>query len=346
MQFIDEAKIYVRSGDGGAGCVSFRREAHTPKGGPDGGNGGRGGSVILEVVPNLNTLIDFRYQQHFRAKKGDHGKGKNRDGAYAEDIIIPIPVGTQVFLEDADTIIFDAMNVGQRLVVAKGGDGGQGNANFKSSTNQAPRKATPGWPGEDMWLWLKLKLLSDVGLLGMPNAGKSTLLKQVTRATPKIADYPFTTLKPQLGVVYVDEKEFVMADIPGLIEGAHLGQGLGDRFLKHIERCNILVHLVDGTDPDFCERYQKIRNELSLYSETLSQKPEIVVLNKCDALLEEQIEEAMIALRQVSGTEVFAMSGVTGYGVKDVMRKAASYIAAPSEEEEEEDFNITAASSM
>ena len=326
MQFIDEAKIYIRSGDGGAGCTSFRREAHVPKGGPDGGNGGRGGDIIIEGVAGLNTLIDFRYEQHFRASKGEHGKGSDRNGSAGKDITIKVPVGTQVLLDDGQTMIMDVTKVGQQLVVAKGGKGGLGNACFKSSTNRAPRKSTEGWPGEESWLWLKLKLLSDAGLVGLPNAGKSTFLSKVSRAKPKIADYPFTTLKPQLGVVYTEQKEFVMADIPGLIEGAHKGQGLGDRFLKHIERCGVILHLVDGTEEDVVENYHIIRNELEKYSQTLSNKDEVLALNKCDALSEEESKRKRKVLEEASGKEVLVLSTVTGNGLNAVLHEVMNCV--------------------
>lgn len=320
MHFIDEAKIFTKAGDGGAGCVSFRREKFVEYGGPDGGNGGRGASIILEAVPGLNTLIDFRYKQHFKAPKGEHGKGKNRHGAAPDDIIIPVPVGTQVFDEEDETLIIDMTEVGQRLVLVKGGDGGMGNTHYKSSINQSPRRATPGYPGEERWVWLKLKLLSDAGLLGLPNAGKSTFLGAVSRAKPKIADYPFTTLKPQLGVVYIDDKEFVMADIPGLIEGAHQGIGLGDRFLKHVERCGVLLHLVDGTQDNVGESYTTIRNELAAYSEELAEKQEILALNKCDAMSDDDIAQKKQELAEVSGQKVYVISGATNQGITDVLR--------------------------
>ncbi len=326
MQFIDEAKIFVKSGDGGAGCVSFRREAHVPRGGPDGGDGGRGGSVAIEGIAGLNTLIDFRFKQHFKAKKGEHGKGKNRSGSASDDVLIKLPVGTQVFLEDEETLLIDITKVGQRMVIAKGGDGGVGNTNFKSSTNQAPKKATQGWAGEEMCLWLKLKLLSDVGLAGLPNAGKSTFVSRVTRAKPKIADYPFTTLKPQLGVAYIDEKEFVIADLPGLIKGASEGQGLGDRFLKHTERCSVLLHLLDVTEDDIVDNYHIIRNELESYSNKLSEKTEIIALNKCDSLPEEVIAEKKAELEKASNKEVFVISAVTGKGTENILRKLLKII--------------------
>lgn len=321
MKFLDEAKIYLRSGNGGAGAVSFRREKFIPMGGPDGGDGGRGGDIIFECVDGLNTLIDFRYQQHFKAQTGQHGSGRNRSGANAEPIIIKVPVGTQILEDDKETLIIDMMRPGQRFLMAKGGNGGWGNARFKTSTNQAPRHANPGEEGVEKWVWLRLKLISDAGLLGLPNAGKSTFLAAVSRAKPKIADYPFTTLTPQLGVVYVDGKEFVLADIPGLIEGASEGAGLGLRFLGHVERAGILLHLIDGTQEDVVGAYETIRAELEQYSETLAEKEEIVALNKCDALLDEEIAEKIAALEEVSSAEVFAISAISGKGVETVKRR-------------------------
>lgn len=320
MHFIDEAKIFIKSGDGGAGCVSFRREKFIDHGGPNGGDGGRGGSVIFEAVPSLNTLIDFRYQQHFKAKKGEHGKGQERSGASQEDLVIKVPVGTQIFDENGDIMLGDMQTPGQRLLLAKGGDGGLGNTHFKSSVNQAPQRATPGWPGEESWVWLKLKLLSDAGLVGLPNAGKSTFLSAVSRAKPKIADYPFTTLVPQLGVVYVDDEEFVLADLPGLIEGAHEGTGLGDRFLKHIERCGVLLHLIDGTQEEVGEAYRTIRYELEAYGQGLAEKPEIVALNKCDALPSDVISKKIKALKKLTSSPVMQLSSVTGKGKMEVVR--------------------------
>jgi len=324
MQFIDEAKIFLKSGEGGSGCVSFRREAHVPRGGPDGGNGGRGGSVIVESVPGLNTLIDFRYQQHFKARKGEHGKGSCRDGKASEDLIVKVPIGTQILADDGETILYDITQEGERHVVLKGGDGGKGNAEFKSSVNQAPRKATPGWPAQEIWVWLKLKLLSDAGLVGLPNAGKSTFLSAVTRAKPKIADYPFTTIKPQLGVTYVDGSEFVIADLPGLIEGAHEGHGLGHRFLKHVERCGVILHLVDGTDDGsgagVAERYQVIRNELEQYNPLLAEKHEVVALTKCDAMLPDEVEAKKLELEEVCGKSVFIISSVARKGTEELLR--------------------------
>lgn len=321
MHFLDEAKIIVKSGDGGKGCCSFRREKHIPRGGPDGGNGGKGGDIIFECIPGLNTLIDFRYTQHYRAKNGQSGMGSNRHGSDAEDIIVQVPAGTQVFIDDEDgTLLADFTRPGERLVALKGGEGGFGNTHYKSSTNRAPRRTTPGWPGQEMSLWLKLKLLSDVGLVGLPNAGKSTFVSAVSRARPKIADYPFTTVKPQLGVVYVDEKEFVVADLPGLIKGASEGHGLGHRFLKHVERCAVLLHLVDATDEKAAANYKLIRAELAQYSEGLIEKEEIVALTKCDALDDETIKKQKKALEKASGKKVFAISAPAGLGIKEVTR--------------------------
>lgn len=321
MKFLDEAKIYIRSGDGGKGCVSFRREKFIEHGGPDGGNGGRGGDVIAECIAGLNTLIDFRYQQHFKAKKGQQGMGSNCTGQSADDLIIQLPVGTQIFDEDKETLVADLTQVGQKIVLATGGQGGIGNQAFKSSTNQAPRQSVPPGEGQERWLWLRLKLMSEAGLLGMPNAGKSTFLASVTRAKPKIADYPFTTLNPQLGVVYIDGKEFVLADIPGLIEGAHEGVGLGIRFLGHVERAGILLHLIDGTQEDVVGAYKTIRKELKEYSKELAAKEEIVALNKCDALTKEEIKEKSAALKKASKKKVWNISAATGDGVQEVLRE-------------------------
>jgi GTP-binding protein len=320
MKFLDEAKIYVRSGDGGAGSVSFRREKFIEKGGPDGGNGGRGGSVVIESENALNTLIDYRYQQHFKAKKGGHGKGANRSGLAADDILLKVPVGTEILSEDRETVLADMDKEGMRITLLKGGRGGMGNAHFKSSVNQAPKYAQPGEPGEELWIWLRLKLLSDAGLLGMPNAGKSTFLAAVSRAKPKIADYPFTTLTPQLGVVYTDGHEFVLADIPGLIEGAHTGVGLGLKFLAHVERCGVLLHLVDGTLDDVAEAYHTIRNEVSEYSGKLETKPELVALNKCDALTKEAVKEKCKALKKASGRKIYPISAAAGTGLEELLR--------------------------
>lgn len=321
MKFLDEAKIYIRSGDGGAGCVSFRREKNAPEGGPDGGDGGRGSNVIFECVNGLNTLIDFRYQQHFKGSTGIHGMGKQRHGANGKPVIIRVPVGTQVLEEDKETIVADFTEPGQKFLFLKGGNGGWGNIHFKGPFNQAPKHANPGEPGQERWVWLRLKLFSDSGLLGLPNAGKSTFLASVSRAKPKIADYPFTTLTPQLGVVYIDGKEFVLADIPGLIEGAHEGAGLGLRFLGHVERCGILLHLIDGTQEDVVGAYKTIRNELAEYSDMLAEKEEVIALNKCDAIPEDEIKAKIKALKKASKKEVFAISAVTRSGVEDVLRR-------------------------
>ncbi len=319
MKFLDEAKIYIKSGDGGPGCSSFRREKFVSHGGPDGGDGGRGGSVYMECVDNLNTLIDFRYQQHFKAKNGHAGKGQNCHGLSSEDLIIRVPVGTEVLTEDKEHVIADFTEVGQRLMIAKGGDGGLGNAHFKSSVNQAPTRKTIGWPGEELWVWLRLKLISDAGLVGLPNAGKSTFLASVSAAKPKIADYPFTTLKPQLGVVYIDESEFVLADLPGLIKGAHEGIGLGDRFLKHVERAGVLLHLIDATSEDIIDSYKIIRNELLEYG--LADKKEIIALSKCDALPEDEIIKKINLMKKHTKNSVYAISSASKKGVKEVIRE-------------------------
>lgn len=308
MKFIDEAKIYVKSGDGGEGCVSFRREKFIPEGGPDGGDGGRGASIIMRAVTGLNTLVDYRFQQHFKGARGQHGMGKQRYGKSAEDMMLDVPVGTQIYDEDRETLLADLSTAGQEIVLAKGGRGGLGNIHFKSSTNQAPTQSVPAEKGEERTLWLKLKLLSDAGLLGLPNAGKSTFLAAVTRAKPKIADYPFTTLNPQLGVVNVGDAEFVLADIPGLIEGAAEGKGLGLKFLGHVERCGVLLHLIDGTQEDVAGAYQTVRGELEAYDEELAEKPEIVALNKCDALKPAEIKKKRAALKKVTKNEVFTIS--------------------------------------
>ena len=319
MKFLDEAKIFLKSGDGGAGCVSFRREKFIPLGGPDGGDGGRGGDVWIECVNDLNTLIDYRFQQHFKARKGEHGKGANRTGKASDDIILKVPPGTQILEEDKETLVTDMIEPGQRALLCKGGRGGLGNAQFKSSTNQSPQHAQPGEEGNERWVWLKLKLMADAGLLGLPNAGKSTFLAATSRARPKIADYPFTTLTPQLGVVYVGGKEFVLADIPGLIEGAAEGAGLGIKFLGHVERCGILLHLVDGTGDDVAMAYRTIRGELAEYSDVLAQKPEIVALNKCDALDEETLAEKKAELEAETGFPVEVISGAAGINIEPVL---------------------------
>ena len=301
MKFLDQAKVYVRSGDGGAGCISFRREKYVALGGPDGGDGGKGGDVIVECVNGLNTLIDYRFKQHFKAETGVHGMGRNRNGRNGKDVILRVPVGTQILDEDNETLIADLTEVGQTYTLAKGGNGGFGNTHFKSSTNQAPRHANPGLEGEELYVWLRLKLIADAGLVGLPNAGKSTFLSSVSSAKPKVADYPFTTLHPNLGVVGIDTREFVMADIPGLIEGAHEGLGIGDRFLGHVERCRVLLHLIDATQEDYLEAYRIIRGELEAYDEGLGEKDEIVALTKIDSLTEEDIAEKVSAFEAAYG---------------------------------------------
>lgn len=319
MKFLDEAKIYLESGKGGAGCVSFRREKFIDMGGPDGGNGGRGGHIYFECVENLNTLIDFRYTQHFRAKVGDHGRGENRSGRDGEDLVIRVPVGTMILAEDKETVLMDMVTPGEKVLFLKGGDGGFGNAHFKSSTNRAPRKFLPGWPGEERAVWLRLKLIADAGIIGMPNAGKSTFLSVVTAAKPKIADYPFTTLAPNLGVVRAHNHEFVLADIPGLIEGASEGVGLGTRFLGHVERTAVLLHLIDGTEEDVAKSYKTIRNELKAYGQDLAKRPEIIVINKSDALQPEVAEEKRAALAKSTRKKVYLMSGVSREGVDKIL---------------------------
>jgi GTP-binding protein len=336
MKFLDQAKVFLKSGDGGPGAVSFRREKFIEFGGPDGGDGGKGGDVVIEALDGLNTLIDYRYQQHFKAPRGGHGMGRNRTGASGEDVVLRVPVGTQVLDEDGETVLADMTAPGQRTVLLKGGDGGFGNAHYKSSTNRAPRQFHPGWPGEERWIWLRLKLIADAGLVGLPNAGKSTFLAACSRARPKIADYPFTTLTPNLGVVRAGDEEFVLADIPGLIEGASGGAGLGDRFLGHVERTNVLLHLVDGTQDGVVEAYRVIRGELDAYGHGLAGKPEIVGLNKVDALVEEEVEAKLAALRAVTGSPVLALSGAAGIGVEPVLFELLSRIkearAAAAEE--------------
>lgn len=320
MKFLDLAKVYIRSGGGGGGCVSFRREKYIEYGGPDGGDGGKGGSVWAEAVEGLNTLIDFRYQQHFFAKSGQPGMGRQRTGKDGDDIVLRVPVGTEILDEDEETVIADLTEVGQRVELARGGNGGWGNLHFKSSTNQAPRRANPGQEGVERTLWLRLKLIADVGLLGLPNAGKSTFLAATSNARPKIADYPFTTLHPNLGVVGVDNVEFVVADIPGLVAGAHEGRGIGDRFLGHVERCSVLLHLVDGTSEDIAGDYQTIIDELEAYGGELAHKPRITALNKIDSLDDEERIVARDALAEACGSTPMMMSGVSREGVTEVLR--------------------------
>jgi GTP-binding protein len=341
MKFLDQAKVYVRSGDGGAGCVSFRREKFIEFGGPDGGDGGRGGDVVAECVDGLNTLIDYRYQQHFKAKTGMHGMGKNRAGGRGADAVLKVPVGTQIFEEDGETLIADLTEVGQRIVICKGGNGGFGNAHFTTSTNRAPRRANPGLPGEELTLLLRLKLIADAGLIGLPNAGKSTFLARVTAARPKIADYPFTTLYPGLGVARVDEREFVLADIPGLIEGAHEGHGLGDRFLGHVERCRALLHLVDATGEHAGRDYKTVRAELAAYGAELDEKPEIVALSKIDAVdaetAKKQRDRLKRAMRSSGAGELsqcpLLLSSASGAGVTEALRAIATIIVAAQNDE-------------
>jgi len=328
MKFLDEAKIYIRSGDGGKGCVSFRREKFIEFGGPNGGDGGRGGDVLVEAVDGLNTLIDYRYQQHFKARNGAAGMGKDRHGADGADVVLKVPAGTQVYEEDGATLLADLISVGQRAVLARGGNGGFGNAHFKTSTNRAPRRANPGQPGEERTIRLRLKLIADAGIVGLPNAGKSTFLAAVSAAKPKIADYPFTTLNPQLGVVEIDGREFVIADIPGLIEGAHAGAGLGDRFLGHVERCRALLHLVDGTSEHAGDAYRLVRAELNAYGAGLSDKPEIVALNKADVLTPQQIKEQTLRLQRAAKRAPLIISAATGEGVTQVLRALANVIDA------------------
>jgi GTP-binding protein len=332
MKFLDEAKVWVKAGDGGDGVVAFRREKFIEFGGPDGGNGGKGGDVIAEAVEGLNTLIDYRYAQHFKARKGGNGAGSDRTGAGSDDVVLKVPVGTQILAEDRETLLADLDAPGKRVVIAKGGDGGYGNAHYKTSTNRAPRRADKGWPGEERWIWLRLKLIADAGLVGLPNAGKSTFLAAVSAARPKIADYPFTTLHPQLGVVRLNAtEEFVLADIPGLIEGAHEGAGLGDRFLGHIERCAVLLHLVDGTQADPAKAYRTIREELAGYGHGLTDKPEIVALNKVDAMTPQAKASRIKALERACGHKVLVISGATGEGVPEVLRTLFPVIRAARE---------------
>lgn len=326
MKFLDQAKVFIRSGNGGAGSVSFRREKYIEYGGPDGGDGGRGGDVWIECVDGLNTLIDYRYQQHFKAKTGGHGMGRNRTGGDGDDVTLKVPVGTQVLDVDEETLLADFTKVGERLCIARGGNGGFGNAHFKTSTNRAPRHANPGLEGIEKWIILRLKLIADAGLVGLPNAGKSTFLSRVSAARPKIADYPFTTLHPNLGVVGIDGREFVMADIPGLIEGAHEGAGIGDRFLGHVERCRVLLHLVDATEEDVAESYRIIRGELAAYGNGLDEKPEIVALSKADAVTEDDLKDKFAALSDAAGKRPLVISAASGLRVDDTLRAVISYV--------------------
>ena len=332
MKFLDQAKIYIASGHGGSGSISFRREAHVPFGGPDGGNGGRGGDVIAECTDGLNTLIDFRYQQHFKARPGDGGKGRDRSGISGKDLILRLPIGTQVLDETNTFILADMTRIGQKVILAKGGEGGKGNAFFKSSINQAPRKSQPGGELEDKWIWLRLKLIADIGLVGLPNAGKSTLLSRITAAKPKIADYPFTTLHPNLGVVNQDDKEFVIADIPGLIEGAHEGSGLGHRFLGHVERCKALLHLIDVTSNNIKKDYVTIINELKAYDTELAKKKQIIVLTKCDATDNKKIDAAKKELKKLKINNVLGISAVSGDNIVTLIRKLQDLVSSNNQE--------------
>jgi GTP-binding protein len=331
MKFLDLTKVYIRSGGGGAGCVSFRRDKYVEFGGPDGGDGGNGGNVFAEAVEGLNTLIDFRYQQHFFAKSGQQGMGSQKTGKTADDVFLKVPVGTEILDEDEETVIADLVTPGQKILLAKGGNGGFGNLYFKSSTNRAPARANPGLEGVERTLWLRLKLIADAGLLGLPNAGKSTFLAAVSNARPKIADYPFTTLVPNLGVVGIDGKEFVMADIPGLIEGASEGRGLGMQFLAHVERCKVLLHLVDGTSNTITKDYRTIIKEIEAYSEVLGDKPRILALSKCDALDKKTISERRRALEKASGGSVYVISGVAKLGLTEVLRELMAQIKLGSQ---------------
>jgi GTP-binding protein len=319
MKFLDQVKIYLRSGDGGAGCVAFRREKFIEFGGPSGGNGGRGGDIVFEVADGLNTLIDFRYRQHFKASKGRNGEGSERSGADAVSLMIKVPPGTEILDEDGETVLADLTKPGDRLVFLKGGDGGFGNTHYKTSTNRAPRRATPGWPGQERWVWLRLKLIADAGIVGLPNAGKSTFLAATSRAKPKIADYPFTTLTPNLGVVSVDDREFVLADIPGLIEDAHQGAGLGTRFLGHVERTAVLLHLVDATSENPAQAYRTVRREIEAYGHGLAAKPEIVALSKIDAVTPEVLASAKRKLARAAGRTPLVLSAASGVGVRETL---------------------------
>ncbi|MCP1200948.1 GTPase ObgE [Notoacmeibacter sp. MSK16QG-6] len=327
MKFLDQARIFIKSGPGGAGAVSFRREKYIEFGGPDGGDGGKGGDVWAEAVENLNTLIDYRYQQHFKAEIGMHGMGRNRTGRHGKDVVLKVPVGTQIFDEDNETLIADLTEPGQCVRLARGGNGGFGNAHFKSSTNQAPRHANPGQEAEERTIWLRLKLIADAGLVGLPNAGKSTFLATVTRAKPKIADYPFTTLTPNLGVARIDNREFVIADIPGLIEGAHEGVGIGDRFLGHVERTRVLLHLVSAQEEDVAAAYQTVRGEIEAYEHGLADKPEILALSQTDTVDDETLVEKAKALTDAAGRKPIHLSSATNYNLDTVQRALMDEIA-------------------
>jgi GTP-binding protein len=330
MQFIDEVKIYIQSGKGGNGCVSFRREKNIPLGGPDGGDGGKGGDIIFRAVGSLNTLIDFRYKQHYKAANGEPGKGSERSGKSRQPVYIDIPIGTQIFDETDEIMLADLTNSGQEVLFLEGGKGGLGNVHFKSSVNRSPRETTKGEEGQASWVWMKLKLLADAGIIGLPNAGKSTFLSVVSDARPKIADYPFTTLEPKLGVVHDGTTSFVLADIPGLIAGAHMGVGLGDRFLKHVERCSILLHLIDGTCDNVVEAYQIIREEIRQYKLDLVHKKELIALNKCDSMTKEVVAQKIAALSAYTSKKVYAISALDKTGLKPVLRMMAKNLATTS----------------
>jgi GTP-binding protein len=334
MHFLDQAKVFLKSGDGGPGAVSFRREKYIEYGGPDGGNGGKGGDIVFEAVEGLNTLIDFRYTQHFKAPRGKGGAGQNQTGGGGDDLLIKVPVGTQILSDDKEHVLADFTKAGQRQIFLRGGDGGRGNASYKTATNRAPRQHGTGWPGEEMWIWLRLKLLADAGLVGLPNAGKSTLLNSVTNANAKVGAYPFTTLRPQLGVVQHKGREFVMADIPGLIEGAADGAGIGDRFLGHIERCRVLLHLVDANNEDVAEAYRVVRDELDAYGAGLEDKPEVVALNKADTLDDELLDALSDELEQECGMRPYRLSGATGIGSEAVLDSIIQHLADRAEAEE------------
>ena len=334
MKFLDQAKVYVKAGDGGNGCIAFRREKFIEHGGPWGGDGGRGGDVVIECVAGLNTLIDFRYQQHFRANTGEHGSGANKTGAGGTDTVLRVPPGTQIFADDNETLLADLTKAGDRITLLRGGNGGFGNSRFKTATNRAPRHANPGEEGQEMWLWLRLKLIADAGLVGLPNAGKSTFLAAVTAAKPKIADYPFTTLHPNLGVVRAGTMDFVLADIPGLIEGAHEGAGLGTRFLGHVERCRVLLHLVDGTQDDVVEAYKTVRAELKAYSAELAKRTEVIALTKCDALSAEEAEAKAALLQKIARKKPMLISAVAQKGLQPVLHRLAKIITEQTEAED------------
>ncbi len=333
MHFLDQAKIFIRSGTGGPGAVSFRREKFIEYGGPDGGNGGKGGDIVFEAVAGLNTLIDFRYTQHFKAPRGKGGAGSNRTGAGGDDLVIKVPVGTQILSDDKEHVLADFTKIGQRQVFLKGGDGGRGNASYKTSTNRAPRQHGTGWPGEEMWVWLRLKLLADVGLVGLPNAGKSTFINAVSNAKAKVGDYPFTTIRPQLGVASHKGREFVVADIPGLIEGAADGAGIGDRFLGHIERCRVLLHLVDASGDDPVEAFHIVNDELEAYGAGLSDKPQVLALNKIDAVEPKAVEKLRKKLEKLSGGEVMLLSGASGEGLEPVLDRLLEAVGPLPEEQ-------------